>query len=263
MDNPEPSIDGEWIATLLAEFDRRATRAFRTVEARAKADGTAITALDREIATLTRETLRRKFPDAGLISEEEKTPYLPGAEYQWVLDPIDGTASFARGYPVWGLGLGLMRNREPLQGCLRFPMLGETYLCSGGAILINGEKLDPPPPHGLRDLENLLIGSGLHGVVPLEKLKDFKLRNLGSNLYHLVALAAGRAEAMISPQAYIWDLVPALPFTRARGYVERYLDGAPFSLHDLFRGDPPTFKLPHPLVIGAKEWVDRIVDLLR
>ena len=45
--------------------------------------------------------------------------------------------------------------------------------------------------------------------------------------------------------------------------VERYLDGAPFSLQDLFRGTPPTFKLPHPLVIGAEEWVDRIVALLR
>ena len=256
-----PCISPQWLDPLLAEFDHLALGAFRNVEPQAKADNSAVTALDKAASDLAKRTLLRLFPDAGFISEEDE-PYLPDASYQWVLDPIDGTASFVRGYPVWGLGLGLMKDRVPIEGCLRFPLLDETYLFTGSGNYLNGKELHPPPPPTLRDVENILIGSSLHAVVPLDKLKSYKLRNLGSNLYHIAALAAGRSEAIITPQAYIWDIVPAIPFTRAQGHVERYLDGTLFSIHDLFRETPPNFRLAQPLVIGPPKWVQEIVSLL-
>lgn len=258
----DPSLDPMWLNPLLEEFDRLSLDAFQNSRMLEKDDGTVVTALDRDISDLVTSTLRGQFPDAGMISEEEKEPYLPEAAYQWVLDPIDGTASFARGYPVWGMGLGLMKDRVPVAGCLRFPQFGETYTFTGDTLSINGRPFLPPPPPTLDDVKNLLVGSVLHGMVKLEKLKSYKLRNLGSNLYHMAALAAGRCEAMITPQAYIWDIVPALPMTRAQGYVERYLDGSTLSLHDLFSGTPPTYRLHNPLVIGPPELVNVIVDLL-
>jgi fructose-1,6-bisphosphatase/inositol monophosphatase family enzyme len=258
----DPGLNPEWLDPLLEEFDRLSLGAFQNSEMLEKDDGTVVTALDRDISALVTNTLREQYPDAGIISEEEKEPYLPEAAYQWVLDPIDGTASFARGYPVWGMGLGLMKDRVPVAGCLRFPVFRETYIFTGDTLYINGQPFLPPPLPTLNDVKNLLVGSVLHNMVKLEKLKSYKLRNLGSNLYHIAALAAGRCEAMITPQAYIWDIVPALPMTRARGYVERYLDGSTLSLHDLFRGTPPTYRLENPLVIGPPDLVDAIVGLL-
>ena len=258
----EPSLDSNWLVPLLEAFDKLSLGAFQNTEMLAKDDGTVVTALDQQVSALVTGKLRDLYPAAGIISEEEKEPYLPDANYQWVLDPIDGTASFSRGYPVWGMGLGLMKDRAPLAGCLRFPILGETYIFNGGKLSINGQPFLPSAPPELNDVKNLLIGSMLHSKVKLEKLKAYKLRNLGSNLYHIAALAAGRCEAMITPQAYIWDIVPALPMTRARGYVERYLDGSPFSLHDLFRSTPPTYRLENPLVIGPPEHVETVVDQL-
>ena len=255
-------IQTEWIEPLLAEFDRRALAAFHNVRGEAKTDGSVVTALDTEVSGLVGETLHRRFPEMGFISEEETKPYLPDAPLQWVLDPVDGTASFVRGFPVWGLALGLMEKRVPLEGCLRFPVLGETYLCADGRIYLNGTEFQPQGQPALPDTQNVLIGSGLHGRVQLEKLNRIKLRNFGSNLYHMAALAVGRSEAMITPQAYLWDIVPALPFTRARGFVETYLDGAPFSLHDLFAGDPPSYRLPGPLLIGPPEQVEHILSLI-
>ena len=262
MADSNPSLDPDWLEPLLAEIDRLARKSFLHVDPQAKADGTAVTELDEEISSLVIGNLRQLFPEAGIISEEEKEPHLPGASHQWVLDPVDGTASFARGFPIWGMGLGLMKDRDPLAGCIHFPILSETYLFTNGIFLLNGEEFMPPPPPAISDVENVLIGSGLHGMARLDKLKTHKLRNFGSNLYHMAALAAGRCEAMITPQAYIWDIVPALPFTRNRGYVERYLDGTPFSLHDLFDDTPPTFKLAKPLVIGTPEHVENLVKLL-
>lgn len=263
MADPSPSLNAKWLNPLLADFDSLATDLFRNVHPVAKTDGTAVTELDTRASAMVKNVLRGLFPDAGLISEEETEPYLPDAAYQWVLDPIDGTASFARGYPVWGLGLGLMKDREPVAGCVSFPILRETFLYTDSGFYLNGSLFQPPPPPSLRDVENLLIGSGLHGITKLEKLKTHKLRNFGSSLYHIAAVAAGRAEAVILPRAYIWDIAPGLPFTRARGYVERYLDGSPFSLHDLFRGTPPGFKLEAPLVIGAEERVQEVIAALR
>lgn len=262
MADSSPSLDPHWLEPLLAEIDRLARKSFLHVDLQAKADGTAVTELDEEISALVTSKLQRLFPDTGIISEEAKETYLPDASYQWVLDPVDGTASFARGFPIWGMGLGLMKDRDPVAGCIHFPILTETYLFSNDVFFLNGDEFIPPPPPTIRDVENMLIGSGLHGMARLEKLKSHKLRNFGSNIYHMAALAAGRCEAMITPQAYIWDIVPALPFTRARGNVERYLDGTPFSVHDLFKDTPPTFKLAKPLIIGAPERVEDLVKLL-
>ncbi|MCZ6472191.1 MAG: hypothetical protein O6934_02020 [SAR324 cluster bacterium] len=263
MSKSQEYIRPDWIEPFLAEFDRHALQAFRNVDSEAKADGSVVTVLDRKVSEMTQQLLRERFPEMGFISEEESQPYLPGAEMQWVLDPIDGTASFVREFPVWGFGLGLMKARVPVEGCLRFPLLDETYLCTAGRVYLNGREQQPASAPPLRDTHNVLIGSGLHGQMSMEKLKGIKLRNFGSNLYHIAALALGRCEAMISPQAYLWDIVPALPFTRARGYVECYLDGAPFSLDDLFSEDPPSYKLPRPLLIGPQEQVTHILDLVR
>lgn len=262
MADSSPSFDPNWLAPLLAEVDRLARNLFLHVDPHAKADGTAVTELDEQISALVTGKLQKLYPNTGFISEEEQEAYLPNASYQWVLDPVDGTASFARGYPIWGMGLGLMKDRVPMAGCIHFPMLTETFLFTNNAFHLNGKVFIPPPPPTISDVENVLIGSGLHGIAPLDRLKTHKLRNFGSNLYHMAALAAGRCEAMITPQAYIWDIVPALPFTRHRGYVERYLDGSPFAVQDLFRDSPPTFKLEKPLVIGAPEPVEEIINLL-
>lgn len=262
MADSSPSLDPDWLAPMLAEIDRLARQSFMHVDPQAKADGTAVTTLDEEISVLVTNKMQQLYPDTGFISEEAEETYLPGAPHQWVLDPVDGTASFARGFPIWGMGLGLMKDRVPVAGCIHFPILAETYLFSNDVFLLNGEEFILPPPPAISDVENVLIGSGLHGMARLEKLHSYKLRNFGSNLYHMAALAAGKCEAIITPQAYIWDIVPGLPFTRNWGYVERYLDGTPFSVQDLFKDTPPKLKIAKPLIIGAPERVEDIVKLL-
>ena len=249
------------IRDLFRQYDALAFRYFGTVAAEEKADGTAVTRLDREASQLVLRTLRQHTPGYGIISEEEAHSHLPEAEWQWVIDPVDGTASFARGYASWGLGIGLLRKAEPVEGYLRFPVLNESYCFADGEGTLNGMPLPRTAPTPLPDTHNILVTSTLHTELPFDRLAGFKLRNFGSNLYHLACLAAGRAEAMICPRAYLWDVAGGLPFTRALGMVETCLDGTPFSLGPLLR--TPGYRIDQLMLIGRPAEVERLLSALR
>jgi histidinol-phosphatase len=253
-----PSPHAALMAELFRRYDALALGAFRRIQAETKADGTTVTAVDRESSRLVGEALKAHTPDFGVISEEEPQAYRPGAPWQWVVDPLDGTASFARGYPVWGLGIGLLEGDQPREGYLRFPALDESYTFDGEALAFNGQPVAPLQEAPVRDTHNFLLDSSLHKrLKSFEPLRDVKLRVLGSALYHLVSLAMGRAEAMICGRIYLWDLAGALPMTRARGFAERYVDGSAFDLGEVLAA--PNHRVRLPLVLTRPERLDEIV----
>ena len=98
--------------------------------------------------------------------------------------------------------------------------------------------------------------------VDVRRIEGYRIHNLGSVCYHLMMLAAGRCDAIITGPCYIWDLAPALPFTRALGYVERYLDGSTFSLEPLLRPDHG-FPVRQPMLVGPESVVERLLESLR
>lgn len=250
------------IDSLFRCYDELSLAAFRTIRAEAKADGTTITRVDREVSRIVIEALKQHTPQYGIISEEEPAPYRPEADWQWVIDPLDGTAAFARGYPVWGLGIGLMRRWEPLEGYVHFPVLSESYGFDGRTLCLNGQPAPPIEKDSLPDTRNYLIDSSLHKrISTFATFKDAKLRVFGSNLFHMVSLAMGRAEAMICGRVYLWDLAAALPMTRARGFTERYVDGSPFRLDEINR--EANFRIRAPLILSTPARIEVLVGALR
>ena len=250
------------IASIFRDYDRIALEGFRSVRAEAKPDGTTVTRLDREASRQVISALMEHTPDYGIVSEEEAEPYRPDAEWQWVIDPLDGTASFARGYPVWGLGIGLMQLGVPREGYLRFPAVDESYAFAGGRLDFNGRPVPPLEPEVLADTHNYLLDSSLHRWLgSFEPFRDCKVRIFGSNLYHMVSLVMGRAEMMVCGRVYLWDLAAAMPMTRARGFVERYWDGEPFDPSALTSAT--AYRLRAPLVIGLPERVEEMLERLR
>ena len=258
----DPTID-RLIDTVFTEYEQRALAGFNNVQAVAKSDGSAVTQVDLETNASISEAFKATTPDYGIVSEEDPIPFKPEAAWRWVMDPVDGTASFARGYPTWGLGIGLTHQGEPTAGFLNFPALGERYVTDGKTILRNGAPARLQEPASLRDLRNVLVGSTSHRELPLSHLEHYKLRNFGSSLYHLLCLGMGRAELMIADLCKVWDLAPGLPFTRARGYVERYIDGSPFSHAELMAAQATGYSLPQPLLIGREDIVEEALALLR
>ncbi|MDH5751459.1 MAG: hypothetical protein OEZ59_03465 [Deltaproteobacteria bacterium] len=247
----------EFITRLFSEYDELALKLFRSVGAELKEDGSTVTELDKLASRMFMEAFSGQTPDFGIISEEEKDFIRTDAEWKWVIDPVDGTASFSRGYPIWGVGVGLLHDDEPCEGYLRFPALDETYAFCQDQLYINGQPAEFPQPSPVEDSRNILIDASAHKrIVDSSPFRDVKLRILGSNLYHMISLAMGRCEAMICGRVSLWDLASALPLTRASGMVESYLDGSSFRVSDLRPED--RYRLPKALVIAPRETMEEI-----
>ena len=262
MPPPASTSRIQTIQAIFTAYDQLAFRAYRQTGAEAKADGTTVTGLDRDASRMVTDALQAHQPDYGILSEEEDEALLPQAEWRWVVDPLDGTASFARGFPVWGLGIGLMQGAAAREGYLRFPALDETYAFDGTTLTCNGKPAQPPAGRPLADTEHFLIDSSLHKwLTGYGLLLDFKLRGFGSNLYHMAAMAMGRSEGMICGRVYLWDLAAALPMTRARGLVERFVDGGDFDPGELTA--ETGYRLRGPLIISTPERIETLVDGLR
>ena len=104
---------------------------FQQIEARFKGDGTPVTEADLEAERVMRELIAITFPEHGIMGEEHPEVTSKG-EYTWVLDPIDGTASFELGVPTFGTLVSLLENGRPILGVINFPALKETVYAEIG-----------------------------------------------------------------------------------------------------------------------------------
>src|SRR5882724_8711527 len=120
-------------ATMLEAADAAATRTlagFRTplaVENKWEIGFDPVTAADRDAEIAIRAVLGARFPDHGIIGEEWD-PKASAGEYDWIVDPIDGTRAFISGVPVWGTLIGLLHRGRAVAGLMAQPFTGETYV---------------------------------------------------------------------------------------------------------------------------------------
>jgi len=103
-----------------------------------KADKSFVTALDAQIERRLRELINTRYPQHGILGEEEGGERL-GADVVWILDPIDGTAPFVAGVPVFGTLISLAVNRVPVIGVMDFPVTAQRWEgVSGRVTTLNG-----------------------------------------------------------------------------------------------------------------------------
>ena len=135
-----------WRDTALAicdEADRIALAGFRRdIEVDTKPDRSYVTAADRSIEHMARERLRLAYPDCGLIGEEEGSDDA-GADMCWYVDPIDATANFVRGIPIFATLLAVAVQGELQVGVVSAPALRERWVAwRGGGAWRGGQRLN-------------------------------------------------------------------------------------------------------------------------
>ncbi|HEY7680426.1 MAG TPA: inositol monophosphatase family protein, partial [Terriglobia bacterium] len=128
----------------------------KEIEVEQKADESPVTVADRTGEQILRARIQSKFPEHGILGEEFGG-LRPEAEWRWVVDPIDGTRTFVRGVPLWGVLVGLQNKGEPVLGVAHFPALSET-LCArhGGGTWWNGTRVRVSRTARLEDATLLL-----------------------------------------------------------------------------------------------------------
>lgn len=86
-----------------------------------------LTEADIKTSEFLVHAIHTQFPDHHITSEELKIPINAGAEYEWVIDPIDGTRNFAHGIPLWCIIIALVHNGETELGAVYNPIAGELF----------------------------------------------------------------------------------------------------------------------------------------
>jgi histidinol phosphatase-like enzyme (inositol monophosphatase family) len=197
-----------------------------------KADGTPVTRADRESEGLLRDRIGARYPDHGILGEEFGEDR-PDAPVRWILDPIDGTRSFMRGVPLYGVLIGIEVAGEPVVGVIHFPALGEMVSAGRGlGCRWNGEPCSVSDAESLdealiltTDIERILSRPQGAGWRLLQQSSDFS-RTWGDCYGHAL-VATGRADAMVDPVLTAWDASPFLTILTEAGGRFTDLTGAP------------------------------------
>ena len=229
------------VAEQAAELTRGYFQSDR-VRVESKADESPVTQADREAEQCIRAAVTAAFPGDGFIGEEFGTQ--PGATgFHWVIDPIDGTVSFAAGVPLYGSLIGVERtlpdgSRTVVAGVASMPALHERVWAvqGGGAWWERQGKPRVParvgPPRPLKD--SIVCTTGVEyyrrtdRMTALRRLEEACGRMRGwSDCYALVLLATGRCQVAIDPLMNPWDCGPFPVIIQEAGGVFTSWKGEP------------------------------------
>jgi myo-inositol-1(or 4)-monophosphatase len=266
----------------------RAVAAFRTsieLEFKGKRQDHPVTVLDREIETFLRAGLRQAFPDHGLLGEEHADDIAATADHVWVLDPVDGTANFASGVPVWGISLGLLRGGRPVVGCIWVPVGPSLRPGAYHARLGGGTQFEGQPVHVSRAPDE----RGQLMSLPGGYLRAFRFRRakpglprpqralpdqrtLGSCTFELAQVASGALRAGVFIKPSIWDVAAGVVLVREAGgevltwqarswqRFEQFLPAPPDGKES--QGPPALRHWGQPLLFGAPDALARLAPRL-
>lgn len=227
-----------------------------------KADTSLVTTADVETERAFRERVGERFPDMGVLGEEMGESN-PGADFRWVIDPIDGTAEFAHNLPVYGCIIGLFYKGEPLLGVIDHQALGvRTHAAFGLGAFTNGERLaladiDPEAAPadarlGLPSLSSFLrpvdAKAVFEGIV--DTYPNFRAYH---TCYAHTLVANGGLDASMEWGTPLWDLAATRIIVEEAG--GRYVAMNTF--------DMPGDRIYHSAVFGRPTLVDRVARIIR
>jgi histidinol-phosphatase len=197
-----------------------------------KADRTPVTQADIEIEALVRKRIATAFPYDNVLGEEQGgNTAAPGRT--WIVDPIDATANFARGIPIWGTLIALMDAGEIVLGVANAPALVERYeAVRGEGALFNGSPIHVSEESEISKAQLLFAGVGTWLREPRrEPILDAlalakRTRGFGDFWGHML-VARGAAEATIEPELAIWDYAALAVIVEEAGGRMTTMEGEP------------------------------------
>jgi myo-inositol-1(or 4)-monophosphatase len=209
----------------------------RTIEYKGAID--LVTSVDREAERQILEILQREFPDHGFLSEEAPAVEARSKEYQWIIDPLDGTTNFAHGYPHLSVSVALQQNGRTILGLVYDPLRNECFRAvAGQGAFLNDAPIRVSP---LEQLDKALLATGFpydrrqHADKYLAFFRAFLtrtqgIRRAGSAALDLCYVASGRIDGFWELKLKPWDVAAgALIVAEAGGKVSDF-SGNPLSI---------------------------------
>jgi myo-inositol-1(or 4)-monophosphatase len=190
-----------------------------------------LTEVDSEVERLIATRLHRLFPEDGFIGEEGEGRTGDEGAPVWVVDPIDGTANFARGAPHFCVSIAAVAGREIEIGVIYDPMLDELFAARHGAgATLNGIEMRVSETKDLKvaTIEagwNMRYGADRYiGLISRIVATGAGVVRSGSGALGLAYVAAGRRDGYVENHMNAWDCLAAIALVReAGGYVSDFL----------------------------------------
>jgi myo-inositol-1(or 4)-monophosphatase len=225
-------------------FIQREAANFKQEKVEYKDVNNLVSYVDKEAEKMLVAGLSAILPEASFITEEGTTGQVPDPNaLNWIIDPLDGTANFVHGLPIYCVSVGLARGKKPLLGVIHEPNRDELF--SGwqdGGAWCNGQRMQVSPAQHLGES---LLATGFpyyrfdkhdRYMMILEALmrKTHGLRRLGAAAVDLAYVAAGRFEGFYEYNLNSWDMAAGvLLIQEAGGIVTDFSGGDNY----LFGGD--------------------------
>ncbi|PZQ62640.1 MAG: histidinol-phosphatase [Phenylobacterium zucineum] len=194
-----------------------------------------VTEADRGAERAIRALISERYPHHGVIGEEYGEDR-PGAEFVWVLDPVDGTRAFISGLPLWCVLIGLRHNGRPVLGSIGQPYLNEIYLGhAGGSRLVSAAGERPLKVRTCPVLTDALIATtdpeacftGAELGAWRQVRAAARLARLGCDAYAYAMVAAGTMDLVVEAGLKSWDIEAAIPVIAGAGGLTTDWRGEP------------------------------------
>jgi len=196
-----------------------------------------VTEMDRQAEDLIAAILREAFPTYGIIGEEGGEQ-LGSESPRWLVDPIDGTLNYIRGYPLFAVSIGLEQDDELQAGAVYNPILDEMFTAEkGGGAHLDG---NPIRVSGTASLDKGVLASGFPynaWTAEADNTQEWRgfikralaLRTDGCASLDLCHVAMGRLDGFWEWELGPWDMAAGALIVQEAGGQVTQVTGQPFS----------------------------------
>lgn len=198
-----------------------------------KPDHSPVTEADKSVEKRLRSFMGRRFPQIGFLGEETGGTENSVNSMRFIVDPIDGTRAFIRGFKTWSVIVGLETDAEPVLAVVFMPAADDLYVAvKGDGAFCNGRPLRVS---GVDTLERALIShgglnqfttTGFDRVLTELADKSYSQRGFADFDGHRAVLH-GNADAMLDPGVKPWDICATTVLVREAGGELTSFDGSP------------------------------------
>ncbi len=208
-----------------------------------KSDESPVTIADRKAEEVMRDLIADRYPGHGVIGEEYGNENVD-AEFVWVLDPIDGTKSFAAACPLFGTLIALQHNGEPVLSAIHMPALKQLLIGDGKRAMLNDKRVRVRSTKTLADAilltTDILFVEEYRDFAKFEKLmRQVKLFRTWGDCYAYFSLATGWCDIALDPIMEVWDIQALVPVIRGAGGVITAWDGSdPVNANSIIAASP-------------------------
>lgn len=217
-----------------------------------------VTETDKQVEQILKSKLLKILPESGFIGEESA---VQPKEYNWIIDPIDGTLNFANEIPVFACSIALWHKNQPVYSYVSLPLSAETiHAFKDEGIYLNGRRVKLIK----KNQQKLFVAYSVVGDKAVnknifEKVLDVTTspRTYGSCVFHGVMIALGRIDAGVFVNQALWDIAAIVLMAREAGLTVKYISSVP----DITKDNLKNYQ--YSLVIGPEKLAGQLVAGLK